>query len=121
MGILDVGITRTKMQGEQEESYAPPPEMEKTETFEQKLYRKFSKEPLVPIGCMVTAYFLGSGIKSFYNRDPIRSQKMMRARVGAQFATLLIFIGYYGMSEFNLKFAPGMVPQLEGEEEKKQE
>jgi hypothetical protein len=32
---------------------------------------------------------------------------MMRARVGAQFATLLIFVGYAGMDQFNLKFAPG--------------
>mmetsp|Transcript_23883 Transcript_23883/g.33519 ORF Transcript_23883/g.33519 Transcript_23883/m.33519 type:complete len:134 (-) Transcript_23883:100-501(-) len=121
--------TRTKMESGttestsivQEEDYTPPPVLHKSETFEQKLYRKFSKEPLVPIGCMVTAYFLGSGIKSFYNRDPIRSQKMMRARVGAQFATLMIFIGYYGLSEFNLKFAPGMAPQLTPESKEKEE
>jgi hypothetical protein len=49
---------------------------------------------------------LASGIKSFYNRDSARSQKMMRARVGAQFMTLAIFVGYYGISEFNMKMAP---------------
>ena len=31
----------------------------------------------------------------------------MRARVGAQFATVMIFIGYYGMNSFNVNFAPG--------------
>jgi Hypoxia induced protein conserved region len=41
---------------------------------------QFKKEPLVPIGCLATAYFLASGIKSFQNQDPRRGQKMMRAR-----------------------------------------
>eukprot|EP00559_Dactyliosolen_fragilissimus_P008843 CAMPEP_0184859880 /NCGR_PEP_ID=MMETSP0580-20130426/4846_1 /TAXON_ID=1118495 /ORGANISM="Dactyliosolen fragilissimus" /LENGTH=167 /DNA_ID=CAMNT_0027356739 /DNA_START=81 /DNA_END=584 /DNA_ORIENTATION=- len=86
------------------------PKMNATETFEQKLYRKFSEQPLVPIGCLTTAYFLSSGIKSFYNRDPVRSQKMMRLRVGSQFATIMIFVGYMGMNSFNLEFAPGYHP-----------
>ena len=78
-------------------------------------YIQFKSEPLVPIGCLTTAYFLGSGIKSFYNRDPIKSQKMMRLRVGSQFATLMIFIGYAGWSAFTLDFAPGMaVPSEQG-------
>lgn len=75
---------------------------------------------------MVTAYFLASGIRSFYNRDPARSQKMMRARVGAQFATLLIFVGYAGMSNFDLRLAPmyqdakkAKQEQLEPQEEEK--
>lgn len=55
---------------------------------------------------MITAYFLGSGIKSFYQRDSARSQKMMRARVGAQFATLLTFVAYVGMSNFDTTVAP---------------
>jgi len=83
------------------------PKYARVESFEQKLYRKFSEEPLVPIGCVTTAFFLGSGIKSFYNRDAIRSQKMMRARVGAQFATLLVLAGYAGMSALNFNIAPG--------------
>eukprot|EP00978_Attheya_sp_CCMP212_P045375 scaffold343763_cov58-Attheya_sp.AAC.1 len=85
----------------------PMPQLRRPETFEEKLYRKFSTQPLVPIGCATTAYFLITGIKSFYNRDAARSQTMMRARVGAQFATLCIFVGYAGMESFNLKFAPG--------------
>jgi len=82
------------------------PRLQRQETFEEKLYRKFSQEPLVPIGCLVTAYFLGSGIKSFYNRDAGRSQKMMRLRVAAQFSTLLIFVGYAGMNAFTMNPRP---------------
>ena len=69
---------------------------------------QFKAEPLVPIGCITTAYFLGSGIKSFYNRDPVKSQTMMRLRVGSQFATILIFMGYAGWNSFTFDFAPGM-------------
>jgi len=31
---------------------------------------------------------------------------MMRARVGAQFATLLTFVAYVGMSNFDMTMAP---------------
>lgn len=55
---------------------------------------------------MVTVYYLASGIKSFYNRDANRSQKMMRARVAAQFVTLLIFVGYTGLDKFDFTIAP---------------
>ena len=54
----------------------------------------------------MTAYFLGSGIGSFYKRDARRSQRMMRLRVGSQFATLLIFVGYYGIAQFDMRVAP---------------
>mmetsp|Transcript_13298 Transcript_13298/g.21826 ORF Transcript_13298/g.21826 Transcript_13298/m.21826 type:complete len:150 (+) Transcript_13298:78-527(+) len=94
---------------------APMPVLSRPETFEEKLYRKFKAEPLVPIGCLTTAYFLGSGIKSFYNRDPVKSQSMMRLRVASQFATLMIFIGYAGMNAFTFELAPGMaVPSEQG-------
>ena len=69
---------------------------------------QFKAEPLVPIGCLTTAYFLASGIKSFYNRDPKKSQTMMRLRVGSQFATIMIFVGYAGWNAFTLDLAPGM-------------
>ena len=32
----------------------------------------------------------------------------MRLRVGSQFATILIFVGYAGMNAFTFDFAPGM-------------
>ena len=55
----------------------------------------------------MTAYFLGSGIRSFYNRDPVKSQYMMRARVVSQFATIVVFMGYYGVNNFDFSFIPG--------------
>lgn len=85
---------------------APPP-MHRQMTFEEKLYAKFRKEPLVPIGCAATVYFLVSGIRSFgNNRDPRRAQKMMRFRVGAQFLTLAAFVGYMGLDKVNFEVAP---------------
>jgi hypothetical protein len=30
----------------------------------------------------------------------------MRLRVGSQFATLLIFVGYYGIAQFDMRVAP---------------
>ena len=92
------------------------PKYKAPETFDQKLYRKFSEEPLIPAGCALTTYYLASGMRSFYDRDMRKSQKMMRSRVTAQFVTLMIFIGYAGMSSFNLKIAPG----YRGDEEKKE-
>lgn len=44
---------------------------------------------------------------------------MMRLRVGAQFATLMIFIGYAGMESFNVAIAPGYHPNDEDEKKKK--
>jgi hypothetical protein len=81
---------------------------------------QLTTEPLIPIGCLVTAYYLTSGIRSFYQRDAARSQKMMRARVGAQFATLLIFIGYAGSSNIDWTLAP-MYQQARKLQKEKQE
>lgn len=67
---------------------------------------QFSKQPLVPIGCAATAYFLVSGIKSFQDRDPVKSQRMMKFRVAAQFATLVCFMGYVGWENLDFRLAP---------------
>ena len=83
-----------------------PPSQHKPLSFEEKVWQKFKKEPLVPIGCVATAYFLASGIKSFQNQDPRRAQKMMRLRVGAQFATLGMFMYYMGFDRINFEVAP---------------
>ena len=72
----------------------------------------------MPIGCLTTAYFLGSGIKSFYNRDAVKSQKMMRLRVGAQFVTLLCLMSYAGMNAVNFTIAPGYRGDKDEKEEK---
>ena len=67
---------------------------------------QFTSQPLVPIGCVATAYFLASGIKSFSDRDPVKSQRMMRNRVAAQFATIMTFVAYMGADNFDLRLAP---------------
>ena len=70
------------------------------ETFDQRLWRKCSEQPLVPIGCGVTAYFLVSGIRSFYQGNAGRSQTMMRARVASQGLTIAAFVGYAAYDTF---------------------
>lgn len=75
-----------------------------------------SSQPLVPIGCIATAYFLVSGIKSFKDRDPVRSQKMMRARVGAQLVTLVIFMGYLGYEQLDFRLAPAYQDKKKNDE-----
>jgi Hypoxia induced protein conserved region len=68
------------------------------------------KQPLVPIGCAATVYFLASGLKSFQQRDPVRSQRMMKYRVMAQFVTLACFAGYVvldrGWEQLDFRVAP---------------
>lgn len=83
-----------------------PPPMKRILSVEERMWEKVKKEPLVPIGCAATAYFLASGIKSFQNQDPRRGQKMMRLRVGAQFATLAMFVFYVGLDNINFEVAP---------------
>ena len=51
---------------------------------------------MVPIGFVATTTCLVVGIKSFYDRDSVRQQKMMRARVFAQFFTVCAFMYYAG-------------------------
>jgi hypothetical protein len=60
---------------------------------------------------------LFTGLKAFRNRDVRRSQKMMRARVGAQFATLAAFVSYVGLENVNLEIAPAYYRAKEAEEE----
>ncbi|GKY94385.1 hypothetical protein MPSEU_000404500 [Mayamaea pseudoterrestris] len=96
---------------------APPPTLRKVETNEEKMYRKFRQQPLVPIGCAATAYFLISGIRSFQKRDPVRSQKMMKYRVAAQFVTLICFIGYLGVERLDFRVAPMYQDAKKGQKE----
>jgi len=82
---------------------------------------QFTEQPLVPIGCLGTVYFLASGIKSFQERDPVRSQRMMKYRVMAQFATLVCFIGYMGLDNADFRLAPLYQDVKKWEEIQKQE
>jgi len=63
------------------------------------------------LATMLTTYFLVSGrggaaVRSFPKRDPVRSQRAMRNRVMAQFATLICFIGYMGVEQQDWRIAP---------------
>lgn len=89
-------------------------------TVEEKMWAKVKKEPLVPIGCAATAYFLMSGIKSFQNQDPRKGQKMMRLRVGAQFATLAMFAFYVGLDKINFEIAPQYQRSLKAEKDEEE-
>mmetsp|Transcript_49329 Transcript_49329/g.73573 ORF Transcript_49329/g.73573 Transcript_49329/m.73573 type:complete len:141 (-) Transcript_49329:214-636(-) len=98
-------IQRTMMEASSDPAWAPP-KPEKIETFDQKFLRKCKNQPLVPVGLCATAYALGSGIKSFYQRDAARSQRMMRWRVTMQFVTFLTFIAYVGFDKVDMTVAP---------------
>ncbi|TYZ63454.1 hypothetical protein PybrP1_007313 [[Pythium] brassicae (nom. inval.)] len=58
------------------------------ETGWEKMKRRMSEEPLVPLGCLLTAGVLVGGLRSFQRAaDPKTQQRFMRARVAAQGAT----------------------------------
>ena len=66
----------------------------------KKWDRKFSEDPLVPIGCGVTACVLIGGLRSFAQGNSAKSQMYMRARVFAQGATVTVLAAaamYRGM------------------------
>uniref|UniRef100_A0A1D1XFI2 RING-H2 finger protein ATL48 n=1 Tax=Anthurium amnicola TaxID=1678845 RepID=A0A1D1XFI2_9ARAE len=68
----------------------PPPQLE--ELFERK---KPVKNPLVPVGALLTAGVLTAGLISFRQGNSQLGQKLMRARVVVQGATVaLMIIGF---------------------------
>mmetsp|Transcript_107055 Transcript_107055/g.310818 ORF Transcript_107055/g.310818 Transcript_107055/m.310818 type:complete len:125 (+) Transcript_107055:1118-1492(+) len=62
----------------------------KAETFTQRLFRKSFKDPLVPIGCLLTGGVLGGGLYTLYTGQAGLSQKFMRARILAQGVTVVV-------------------------------
>jgi hypothetical protein len=69
-----------------------PPLVE--ETFAEKFTRKFKADPLIPIGCGLTATILFGGLRSFAAKQtaasPRKQQNFMRARVAMQGVTVAI-------------------------------
>ncbi|XP_026661593.1 RING-H2 finger protein ATL48-like [Phoenix dactylifera] len=64
--------------------------------FEQK---KPVRNPLVPVGALLTAGVLTAGLISFRQGNSQLGQKLMRARVVVQGATVALMVGsayYYG-------------------------
>ncbi|KAG9448757.1 hypothetical protein H6P81_008722 [Aristolochia fimbriata] len=71
-------------------------ETELEDLFEQK---KRVKNPLVPLGALITAGVLTAGLVSFKRGNSVLGQKLMRARLVTQGATAALMIGsayYYG-------------------------
>jgi len=60
------------------------PDKDGNETFIEKLYRKCSKEPLVPVGSIATLVCLGAGLRAFHSGEKFKAQQLMRGRVLAQ-------------------------------------
>ncbi|KAL3641834.1 RING-H2 finger protein atl48 [Castilleja foliolosa] len=61
--------------------------------------KKRVRNPLVPIGAFMTAGVLTAGLISFRRGNSQLGQKLMRARVVAQGATVALMVGtayYYG-------------------------
>jgi len=69
------------------------------ETTLEKMHRKFTKEPLIPIGALATVFFLGAGLRAFHSNQPRKAQYLMRGRVLAQGFTVAVmcFGGYMGI------------------------
>ncbi|KAL6504933.1 RING-H2 finger protein atl48 [Orobanche minor] len=66
------------------------------ELFQEK---KRVRNPLVPIGALMTAGVLTAGLISFRQGNSRLGQKLMRARVVVQGATVALMVGtayYYG-------------------------
>ncbi|KAJ1445307.1 hypoxia induced protein conserved region-domain-containing protein [Pelagophyceae sp. CCMP2097] len=60
--------------------------------FWARFSEKAKEDPMVPIGCIATATCLVAGLYSFSQGQAALSQKLMRARVAAQGATVAVMI-----------------------------
>ncbi|GLB03198.1 respiratory supercomplex factor 1, mitochondrial [Aspergillus tubingensis] len=69
------------------------------ETSLQKFRRRLKEEPLIPLGCAATSYALYRAYRSMKAGDSVEMNKMFRARIYAQFFTLIAVVAggmYYG-------------------------
>ncbi|KAB8074830.1 altered inheritance of mitochondria protein 31, mitochondrial [Aspergillus leporis] len=64
----------------------------KEETSLQKFRRRFKEEPLIPLGCAATSYALYRAYRSMKAGDSVEMNKMFRARIYAQFFTLIAVV-----------------------------
>lgn len=89
-----------------------PPPLYKPEMLEPKkkltLLQHCYKEPWIPLGCIITVSALCSGLAGFIQGDSAHMQRMMRARVTAQAATVMsmVFGVAYAARERALKAPP---------------
>ncbi|RMZ80765.1 hypothetical protein DV738_g2703, partial [Chaetothyriales sp. CBS 135597] len=74
----------------------------------QKFTRKIMQEPLIPFGCLATSYALYQASKSIRQGNPVRTNKMFRARIYAQGFTLVaVVIGGFFYRDERLKRRAG--------------
>jgi len=77
-------------------------QVQQSETAGQKFERKFKENPLVPIGCGLTATALCFGLWNFSHGRSHMSQKMMRMRIAAQgFTVVALMLGIVKSSMSN--------------------
>ncbi|XP_057950709.1 RING-H2 finger protein ATL48-like [Malania oleifera] len=71
--------------------------------------KKRVRNPLVPIGALMTAGVLTAGLISFRQGNSQLGQKLMRARVVVQGATVAVMVGtaYFYGEEFNFPWKSG--------------
>ncbi|RAL15933.1 respiratory supercomplex assembly factor RCF1 [Aspergillus homomorphus CBS 101889] len=71
------------------------------ETSLQKFRRRLKQEPLIPLGCAATSYALYRAYRSMKAGDSVEMNKMFRARIYAQFFTLIAVVagGMYYKTE----------------------
>lgn len=68
---------------------------------QKSLWQRCKEDPLVPIGCVVTAGILAFGLITMTRNQQQLSQRVMRARVVAQGVTIaLVGIGSLGYTFF---------------------
>ncbi|XP_065556281.1 HIG1 domain family member 2A, mitochondrial-like [Artemia franciscana] len=74
------------------------------ETFKEKMKRKFSENPFIPIGAALTIAALGRGLWHMQTGNAKKSQVMMRGRILAQgFTVLALVAGVFIASQKSLK------------------
>lgn len=74
------------------------------ESRSQKLFRKIRQEPLIPLGCLATSYALYQASRSIRAGNPVRTNKMFRARIYAQGFTLAAIVaGSYFYKDERMK------------------
>ncbi|KAB8239705.1 hypoxia induced protein conserved region-domain-containing protein [Aspergillus alliaceus] len=73
----------------------------KEETSLQKFRRRLKEEPLIPLGCAATSYALYRAYRSMKAGDSVEMNRMFRARIYAQFFTLIAVVagGMYFKTE----------------------
>ncbi|KAI9762826.1 MAG: Respiratory supercomplex factor 1, mitochondrial [Chaenotheca gracillima] len=85
----------------------------------KKFFRRIREEPLVPLGCGLTCYALYQASKSISSGDHNRVNRMFRARIYAQFFTLVAVCAgaaYYRKDRQLRKEYEGLVAGKKAEE-----